>query len=113
MDRFQLETSNLARYMAVHVWGDDLSAHTSEETDCAAIVTICNTTKGAEMHAALKAHAESDCATCAAIARAEELLCLEAEAPCTCRQSDADLFDARGCDFHDPNSPWNVRMRAV
>ena len=35
------------------------------------------------------------------------------EPECTCRQSDADLFDAVGCDYHDPNSPWNVRLRAV
>src|SRR5215469_13231902 len=32
---------------------------------------------------------------------------LDGEEPeCTCRRSDVDLFDARGCDVHDPNSPW-------
>lgn len=130
MDRFQLETtSDLAaahtRYMAVYVWGEDVSAHTSEEPeeplrdgDCSVIHGLIN--QHVEQHtsttaflAALKLHAESDCRECAALARAEQLLELEAEAPCTCRQSDADLFDASGCEFHNPNSPWNVRMRAL
>jgi hypothetical protein len=35
------------------------------------------------------------------------------EPDCECNQSDADLFDAAGCEFHDQNSPWNVRLRAV
>jgi hypothetical protein len=36
------------------------------------------------------------------------------EPECECSQSDADLFDARGyCEYHDPNSTWNVRLRAV
>jgi hypothetical protein len=35
------------------------------------------------------------------------------EPECECRQTDADMFDARGCEFHDPASPWNVRLRAV
>jgi hypothetical protein len=35
------------------------------------------------------------------------------EPECECSQSDADLFDAAGCEFHNPNSPWNVRLRAV
>ena len=58
-------------------------------------------------------HAASNCAECAAIAQADQLLELEAEAPCTCHQTDVDLFDSHGCDFHDPHSPWNVRLRAV
>ena len=62
---------------------------------------------------ALQQHAESGCKECAAITGADELLELEADAPCTCRQSEVDLFDAVGCDYHDPNSPWNARLRAV
>ena len=35
------------------------------------------------------------------------------EPECECSQSDADLFDAASCEFHNPNSPWNVRLGAV
>jgi len=35
------------------------------------------------------------------------------EPECECRQTDVDLFDAAGCEFHNPASPWNVRLRAV
>jgi hypothetical protein len=35
------------------------------------------------------------------------------EPECECQQSDVDLFDAAGCEFHNPASPWNVRLRAV
>jgi hypothetical protein len=35
------------------------------------------------------------------------------EPECECSQFDADRFDAAGCEFHNPNSPWNVRLRAV
>jgi hypothetical protein len=35
------------------------------------------------------------------------------EPECECSPSDADLFDAAGCAYHNPNSPWNVRLRAV
>ena len=35
------------------------------------------------------------------------------EPECECQQTDVDLSDARGCDFHDPASPWNMRLRAV
>jgi hypothetical protein len=39
---------------------------------------------------------------------------LEDQEPgCTCTQTDVDLFDARGCELHDPNSWWNVALRAV
>ncbi len=122
MDRFQQDNlgQNQARYMATYVWGEDLSANTSEEIeetedgDCSVIRGIQKRLLPiAQFLEALKEHAESECPECAAIARAEQLLELEAEAPCTCRQSDADLFDASGCEFHNPNSPWNVRMRAV
>jgi hypothetical protein len=41
----------------------------------------------------------------------ETVECQEPE--CECRQSDVDMFDAAGCELHNPNSPWNVRMRAV
>jgi hypothetical protein len=47
------------------------------------------------------------CASCA-IAVVEDQ-----EPECGCSQSDADMFDASGCEFHNPNSPWNVRLRAV
>jgi hypothetical protein len=40
--------------------------------------------------------------------------CLELSEPdCECHQTDVDLFDAFDCPVHDPNSPWNVRLRAV
>jgi hypothetical protein len=32
---------------------------------------------------------------------------------CTCRQTDADMFDPRGCESHDSESPWNVRLRVL
>jgi hypothetical protein len=35
------------------------------------------------------------------------------EPECECRQTDVDLFDAAGCEFHNPGSPWNVRLRAL
>ena len=35
------------------------------------------------------------------------------EPECECSQSDADMFDAANCEFHNPNSPWNVRLGAV
>jgi hypothetical protein len=35
------------------------------------------------------------------------------EPECECSQSDADLFEAASCEFHNRNSPWNVRLRAV
>jgi hypothetical protein len=40
----------------------------------------------------------------------------QSEAPepeCECRQTDVDLFDARGCEFHDPDSRWNVAQRGI
>lgn len=44
----------------------------------------------------------------------EELLAaMDQEPECTCHQTDVDLFDARGCDAHDSNSPWNVKQRAL
>ena len=45
------------------------------------------------------------------IACAAEGLSMEPE--CECRQTDVDLFDARGCELHDPNSPYHVRLRAL
>ena len=38
---------------------------------------------------------------------------LELEPECECYVGGGDLFDPRGCPFHDPMSPWNVRLRAV
>jgi hypothetical protein len=35
------------------------------------------------------------------------------EPECECQQSDVDLFDASGCEFHNPMSSWNVRLRAT
>ena len=35
------------------------------------------------------------------------------EPECECSQTDVDLYDPRGCEYHDPASPWNVRRRAV
>ena len=35
------------------------------------------------------------------------------EPECECSQTDVDLFDPRGCEYHDSTSPWNVRRRAV
>jgi hypothetical protein len=47
------------------------------------------------------------CLTCA-------IANLETQEPeCECRQTDVDLFDARGCELHDSGSRWNERPRAV
>ena len=35
------------------------------------------------------------------------------EPDCECTQTDVDLFDASGCELHDPHSPYNVRLRAL
>ena len=35
------------------------------------------------------------------------------EPDCECRQTDVDIFDPRGCEYHDSRSEWNVRLRAV
>ncbi len=35
------------------------------------------------------------------------------EPECECSQTDVDLFDPRGCEYHDSASLWNVRRRAV
>jgi hypothetical protein len=35
------------------------------------------------------------------------------EPECECRQTDVDMLDAAGCEFHNPASPWNARLRAV
>ena len=35
------------------------------------------------------------------------------EPECECVQTDADLFNSCGCEYHDSNSPWNVRRRQV
>jgi len=35
------------------------------------------------------------------------------EPECECQQTDVDLFDAEGCEFHNPASRWNARLRAV
>jgi hypothetical protein len=35
------------------------------------------------------------------------------EPECTCTQTDVDLFDACGCEFHEPTSAWNRLFRAV
>jgi hypothetical protein len=50
---------------------------------------------------------------CAACKRLHDEAIYESEPECQCVQSDVDLFDARGCDLHDPNSIWNARLRAV
>jgi hypothetical protein len=35
------------------------------------------------------------------------------EPECTCTRTDVDLFDACGCEFHDPESGWNRLLRTV
>ena len=35
------------------------------------------------------------------------------EPECECQRSDVDMLDAAGCEFHNPASPWNARLRAV
>ncbi len=51
------------------------------------------------------------CTTCK---RDHEELLAEMENPeCTCQMGGGDLFDPRGCDAHDSNSPWNVKQRAL
>jgi hypothetical protein len=41
----------------------------------------------------------------------EAVECPEPE--CQCSQTDVDMFDPCGCEVHDGNSPWNVRLRAL
>jgi hypothetical protein len=69
----------------------------------------------AEFIAACTLHYESQCAECAAIAASDAILEQQASAEpaCDCRQTDVDMFDPRGCEVHDGNSPWNVRLRAL
>ena len=39
---------------------------------------------------------------------------LESQEPaCTCRPTDVDLFEASACEFHNPNSRWNVALRTL
>ncbi len=52
------------------------------------------------------------CTTCKRD-REERIAEMDQEPECTCHQTDVDLFDCRGCDAHDSNSPWNVRVRAL
>ena len=33
--------------------------------------------------------------------------------PCTCTRTDVDLYDASGCEAHDPRSDYNEALRAV
>jgi hypothetical protein len=47
------------------------------------------------------------CLVCAADAVEDQ------EPECECRQTDVDMFDTAGCEFHNSASPWNVRLRAV
>jgi hypothetical protein len=35
------------------------------------------------------------------------------EPECECQQTEVDLFDAAGCELHNPASPWNMRQREV
>jgi hypothetical protein len=39
--------------------------------------------------------------------------CCMPEPDCSCQMDGGDLFDPRGCEVHDANSPWNRRLRAV
>ncbi len=68
-----------------------------------------------DLHAIFQDGVEFPAIICTACKRdREELLAeMEQEPECSCHQTDVDLFDARGCDAHDSNSPWNVRMRAL
>jgi hypothetical protein len=60
---------------------------------------------------------ESTCAYCAEIRRTDAVLEgvpeVELEPPCSCHQTDVDLFDARGCELHDSTSAWNARTPAT
>ena len=38
--------------------------------------------------------------------------CCMPDPDCSC-QTNGDLFGPRGCELHDANSPWNVRLRAL
>ena len=48
------------------------------------------------------------CMPCALEAWAQE-----PEPDCSCMQRDVDLFDAHGCEFHDPASGWNELRRSI
>lgn len=39
--------------------------------------------------------------------------CCLPDPDCSCRMDGGDLFDPRGCEAHDSNSPWNIRLRAI
>ena len=49
------------------------------------------------------------CAVCTADAVLAELE--DQEPDCTCQQTAADLFDARGCQLHDAMSAYNCKLR--
>jgi hypothetical protein len=99
MDRYQLEAAsdlagNHARYLAEFVWGD--APKQPEPPVCGSCSQPCPELFPCTWDEDLQVGA-----------------CCQGEPECECHQSDADLFDALGCEFHNPNSPWNVRLRAV
>jgi hypothetical protein len=47
------------------------------------------------------------------IARQDRGELFDREPECSCRQTDVDRFDARGCELHDTSSAWNTAIRGV
>ncbi len=47
------------------------------------------------------------------IRQGEEKAIANSEPDCTCHQSDVDLFDPSGCEYHDSESNWNMARRAA
>ena len=37
----------------------------------------------------------------------------EPEPECNCTRVDVDLYDPRGCEFHDDDSDWNRRQKRI
>ena len=123
MDRFQLEFPPMApRLASCAVFGDEAEEAVDDYiaagrlpdcTELAAISRLNPRMPIPELLAAFDDH-RSACAMCAAIAAEDAIFYAQpAEPECSCQLDAGDLFDPRGCDVHNANSPWNVRMRAV
>lgn len=99
MERFELESAsdlagNYARYMAEQVWGEEYAAHT-EPLVCGSCHQPC-----------------PELFPCTWDENLQVGACCVPDPDCSC-QTNGDLFDPRGCELHDSESPWNRRLRAV
>jgi hypothetical protein len=116
----QYAAANTPRTTSTAVFGDaslpDEYTAAGRLPDCADLAAISRENPHMpipQLLGAFDAH-RADCACCARIAREDALLETEPREPaCTCKQTGADLFDARGCEIHDSESRRNVRLRAI